>query len=430
MKRSLAILLVLLLCLGMAIPGIADEAAEESIKRNLIGDGSGVTLKLTFSGEEFSKDPLEEVLNDFFKETGISTEVLYVPSTGGWGGYFSKIQTMIASNDIPDMIRIAIEGFEVFREGGLLEPLNGYAEKYPEFAELVSDQHPNLAAPFTVDGQVYGYTFDWNNIVIHINTDVLEEVGLEFPAEDWTLDDFLEYAQKLTFTRDNGTQVYGFLIPNYYFGFSAWLFNAGGSILNDDWTKCMLDSEESIQLVQFFQDCVHKYKVAPQPPVSESTFMAGQVAMGSWGRWPLKGYKESNFDAVNIQYVPTIKTNQVIFGSGIFPVLMASEHKDEAYKLACWLSSADSQAKILEVSHIPSSITVMEEVVRPSTFPANSYLYADAADISRAVESPAEYNDIQATFDRYFSLVMANEMDAESAMRAATEEIDMILAGF
>ncbi len=428
MKRCLAVLLALILCLVGLTPALAEE--EQQIKRNLIGDGSGVTLKLTFSGEEFSKEPLEAVLTDFFKETGISTEIMYVPSTGGWGGYFSKIQTMVASGDVPDMIRIAIEGFRVFQEGGMLEPLNAYAEKYPEFAAMVSDQVPNLAAPFTIDNQVYGYTFDWNNVVVHFNKNIMAERGAEMPPEDWNREQFLELAQKLTFTRDDGTQVYGFMIPNYYFAFSAWLFNAGGSVLNDDWTKCTLDSPEAIELAQFFQDCVHKYKVAPQPPVSESTFMAGEVAMGCWGRWPLKGYKESGFDAVDIQYLPTGKTNQVIFGSGIFPILTASQHKDEAYKLACWLSGPDSQKRILEISHIPSSTTVLEEVVRPSTFPANSYIYADSGNISRAVESPAQYNEIQAVFDRYFQLIMANEMDAESAMKAATQEIDLVLQGF
>lgn len=427
MKRVLALILAALLCGMMGVPAMAEE---QQIKRNLIGDGSGVTLKMTFQGEEFSKEPLEAVLSDFFKETGISVELLYVPSEGGWAGYFGKIQTMIASGDVPDMIRIAIEGFRVFQEGGMLEPLNDYAQKYPDFAALVSDQHPNLAAPFTVDGQVYGYTFDWNNVVVHFNLDVLQERGLALPPAEWSRDDFLEYAKQLTFTRDDGTQVYGFMIPDYFFAFSAWLFNAGGSVLSEDWTKCTLDSPEAIELVQFFQDCVHTYKVAPQPPVKEASFMAGQVAMGCWGRWPLKAYKESGFDAVDIQYLPTIKTNQVIFGSGIFPVLTASSHKDEAYKLACWLSSPAAQAKILEISHIPSSQQVMDEVVRTATFPGNSAIYADSADISKAVESPAQYNEIQAAFDRYFKLVMANEMDAESAMKAATEEIDLILQGF
>lgn len=70
------------------------------------------------------------MLEDFYNETGISVEVIYVASTGGWGGFFSKIQTMIAGGDAPDVIRIAIEGFELFLDNGIIIPLNEYEEKY------------------------------------------------------------------------------------------------------------------------------------------------------------------------------------------------------------------------------------------------------------------------------------------------------------
>lgn len=70
------------------------------------------------------------MLEDFYNETGISVEVIYVASTGGWGGFFSKIQTMIAGGDAPDVIRIAIEGFELFLDNGIIVPLNEYEEKY------------------------------------------------------------------------------------------------------------------------------------------------------------------------------------------------------------------------------------------------------------------------------------------------------------
>ncbi len=408
--------------------GSSDVTEEGEIKRDLYGDGSGVTLKLTFSGEEFSKDPMGEVLNEFFKETGISTEVLYVPSQGGWAGYFSKIQTMVASGDVPDLIRIAIEGFRIFQEADMIVPFDDFLEKYPEKKAILYDQHPNLMEPFIVDDKVYGITFDWNNVVTHINTNILKECGLEMPPENWDLDTFLDYAKKMTFTREDGTQVYGYAIPNYYFAASAWFFNNGGSILNEDWTKCTLDSPEVIEVVKFWQDSIYVHEVAPQPPFDTGVaFQNDQVAMHFAGRWPLKGYKESEFDAIDIQYIPTMKTNQVIFGAGIFPVLKDSKHQEEAFLLACKLSSKEAQEKILEISHIPAHIDVLDEVLTKAEFPKNSILYKDSADKAKAVESPAQYGDIQSIFDRYLSMVLANEADPETAMKNAAEEINAIL---
>lgn len=423
--RLLSTLIVAVLLLIM--PGCR-KTSQEEIKRDLYGDGKGITLKLTFSGEEFAVEPMGEVLNEFFEETGISTEVLYVPSQGGWAGYFSKIQTMIASGDVPDIIRIAIEGFRMFQEADLLVPFNDFLEKYPEAKKIIEEQHPNIMAPFIVDGKIYGITFDWNNVVTHINTNILKERGLEMPPPDWTLDDFLEYAKRMTFAREDGTQVYGYAIPNYYFAASAWFFNNGGSVLNEDWTECTLDTPEVIEVVQFWHDSIYKYGVAPRPPFDAGVaFQNDQLGMHFAGRWPLKGYVESEFDAVDIQYLPTMKTNQVIFGAGIFPVLKASKHQEEAFRLAVKLSSKEAQMKILEVSHIPSHKEVLDEVISKATFPKNSIIYKESADRAKAVESPAQYGDIQTIFDRYLSMVLADEMDAETAMKKAAEEIDAVL---
>ena len=128
--------------------------------------------------------------------------------------------------------------------------------------------------------------------------------------------------------------------------------------------------------------------------------------------------------------MPTKATNQVISGIGIFPIAKASEKKDEAYKLAAWLSSADSQSRIMSYSAIPSSKKCMDEIVRTSDLPINSYIYADSADIAKSVQCPATYADLQLIFDRYVSLIFADEMDVQSALDACKEEMDMVLMGF
>lgn len=426
MKKLVSLLLALLMLLSCFAAFAEEEAATDV--RNLIGDGAN-TISIAFSGEEFNEENLFDVLQDFYDETGISVEVIYVASTGGWGGFFSKIQTMVAGGDTPDLIRIAIEGFEIFRSNNMIVPLNEYEEKYPEFAALVDDNHEKLTAPFTVDGQLYGYGFDWNNVVTHINLNILEEAGLEMPQAEWTIDEFLEYSKAMTFTREDGTKVYGTTVPNTYFTLNAWLFNWGASILNDEMTESTVNSPEAVEMFQFLHDLIYEYGVAPDPKVTGAEFITDQVGMQWGGRWLLGDYYGNDFYDVDIVYVPTKATNQVISGVGIFPISAASEKKDEAYKLAAWLSSADSQSRILATSHIPSSKTCLE-TVRESDFPANSYIYADSADIARSVECPKEYADLQEIFDRYVGLIYADEMEVQAALDACKEEMDLVLMGF
>lgn len=426
MKKLLSLVLVLTMLLTCCV-AFAEEATNET---NLIGDGAN-TISIAFDGESFNEEALFSVLQDFYEETGISVEVIYVASTGGWGGFFSKIQTMIAGGDAPDLIRIAIEGFQIFLQNDMIVPMNEYAEKYPEFAALVEDNHEKLVEPFTVDGQIYGYGFDWNNVVTHINTNMLAEAGLEIPDVEWTVDEYLEYARAMTGTREDGTKYYGTQVSTSWFELSAWLYNWGASILNDEMTESTINSPEAVEMFQFLHDLIYVEQVAPVPgSTSGNEFLTDQIAMYFAGRWTLGQYLENDFNSVAVVYVPTKATNQVISGIGIFPIAKASEKKDEAYKLAAWLSSADSQSRIMSYSAIPSSKKCMDEIVRTSDLPINSYIYADSADIAKSVQCPATYADLQLIFDRYVSLIFADEMDVQSALDACKEEMDMVLMGF
>lgn len=421
MKKFLALMLALLLVFSSSLFAVAEE---EETARRMIGDGKN-TLKIAFDGEAFPQEVLAEVAQRFYDETGISVELMFIPSSGGWSGFFNKLQTMIAGGDTPDVIRIAIEGFEVFRTNGLAEPLNEYIEKYPEYWELTTDNHEKLIEPLTVDGITYAIGFEWNNVVMHFNTDLLAEVGLELPDADWTYEDFLEYAKKLTFTREDGTQVWGYNCSRAYFETSAWLYNNGASILNDDMTECVINSPEAIETIQFLHDLMYVHKVAP---VDQGDFISGQVAMQNAGRWSFKSYNESDFKSVDLQYLPTNgKEPTVISGFGMWLVSSASEKKDEAFKLACFLSSKDSQRTIIDITGIPMSKEVMKEVCVDTDWPSNSRIFYDTADYARGVQSPATYNDIQVAFDRYMSLIWADEMPVEEALNAMKEEIDLIL---
>jgi ABC-type glycerol-3-phosphate transport system substrate-binding protein len=384
---------------------------------------------LAFNGVEFDQKALGIVLQEYVNETGNSVEVMYIPTTGGWGGYFNKLQTMIASGDIPDLIRIAIEGFLIFQSRGLIEPIDSYFSKYPEQREVLDGLHPRLLEPFRVKGELYGLTFDWNNIVAHINTNILKEAGLEMPPETWDLNTFLEYAKKMTYSRPDGTKVYGTSIPDYYFATSCWLFNNGASILNDDMTAAAVNSPESVEVFQFLQDLIYKHEVAPRPPINaEQLFMNDQIGMYYAGRWPLRSYKDSGFSAVDVQRLPTNKTPVAIFGSGIFPILKASKNKDAAFLLACKLSSAKAQDTILQIGAIPCNTAIMDRMVEINDFPKNTAIYREAADIARIVESPATYADVQAAFDRAMSKILANESSAKDALDVCAKEINDIIA--
>ncbi len=91
----------------------------------------------------------------------------------------------------------------------MFEPLDAYVAANPikDFDELPK----GMLEAMTIDGKLYGIPYRHATAGLHINTALLEERGLEVPT---TFEEVLEVARALTFTRDDGTKVYGLMLDD------------------------------------------------------------------------------------------------------------------------------------------------------------------------------------------------------------------------
>ncbi len=439
LKKILISILVLAVVLAFAgcggssgnRPDKDDKVSSENTDSN--NKNEPVTIKLAIMGEGQNKENTQKILDKFNQENpDIKAEVQYVPVTSGsgWNDFFTKIKTMVAGGNPPDLAFVAIEGIQMFVNLGLAVPLDEYFDKNPEqLKEAKDDIHPKLQAPFIVNGKTYALVCEWNNVVLHMNTKLLEDAGLELPPQDWDKDMFLDYCSKLTKT-EGGQKQYAVAVPAYYFGFSSWLFNNNASVLNEDMTKCTLNQPNSVEMFQFWQDMVNKYEYAamPEPGVDDiQRLVDGQIAMGSWGRWPTLTYINNDFKDAAVQYLPKFKSKNVIYGSGGFCVINGTKHPYEAMKTAVWTAGEYFVKNYYSAGSIPCRKSVAEEVIPKLGIPENHELYYKSADYAKPVESPPAYAEIANVFDRYLSAVLTNEMSAQEAMDKATEEIDNVL---
>ncbi|MFL5803340.1 MAG: ABC transporter substrate-binding protein [Roseiflexaceae bacterium] len=75
------------------------------------------------------------------------------------------------------------------------------------------DDYPAaLLTPYRQGGQLHGLPWGLNSRVLVYNKDLFEAAGLQPPAAGWTVDDFLNAAQRLTSGQGDNKQ-YGFVMP-------------------------------------------------------------------------------------------------------------------------------------------------------------------------------------------------------------------------
>ena len=410
-----------------------DEATTESSSdASTEKSGEGITLTLAMIGETTSKARLDELLQRYTDETGIKVDTIFI--SGGWGEYCTKIEAMVGGGDDLDCAILAIEGVSKFYEMGIAEPIDDWIEANPEEAQaLLDDTSPSFQKVFQNEGKTYAFPFSYNNVVTHFNLNRLAEAGLEVPGEDWDLDEFLKYCEALTVEKD-GVKEYAISVPyGQYFCAEAWLYNNGATYMNEDFTKSEINSPESVEIFQLWQDLIYKYGYAPIPEENVEAIgqlINGQTAMGTWGRWPTNNYLSEDFKDVSVQYLPSFSTNQQIGGvDGIF-TLTSSKHKDEAKALAAWISNKNFAGEYLSAGNIPASNSLAAEKIAELGIPQNYEIFYTGSntDIYKPVSAPPQFTECSDIVLTAISDICVNQADVQATLDKAAADMDAVLA--
>ncbi len=94
------------------------------------------------------------------------------------------------------------------RIADLLEPLNDLQANDP--IEDLDDIAPGMRGALTFDGKLYGIPFRHATSGLHWNQEIFAERGVAGPPQ--TMEELIEAAKALSFTRDDGTKVTGLTI--------------------------------------------------------------------------------------------------------------------------------------------------------------------------------------------------------------------------
>ena len=387
------------------------------------------TLTISDFGGEADKKIYADAHARFKKKYPNVTIVDNFTPVTTWSEYSNKITTQVAGGQSPDIINIAIEGARLLQSKGLLQPLDEFIANDPSAKELTDDVDPALIAPFKIDGKTWYIPHSWNNMIIYYNTKIFKDAGIDPPKPDWTWDDFLGIAKKLT-TGSGADQVFGFGIPNFNFGLQPWMLTNGTTQLTTGWVDSNLNDPKVVEAMTFVHDLVHVHKVSPavEGANNDQLFASGKIAMGGWGHWPIQGFIGNNFRDFDVQYWPKKASQTHVFGVGGWGVAKDSKNAALAWELIKELTSKETiQASAEAGVAIPARRSVAESAAFLK-FPANSKIYYDTLKDTKPVPSPANFNEVETIFMRHMGEIMSGSTTPEAGMKAAHEELAAAMA--
>ncbi|MGQ9555997.1 MAG: extracellular solute-binding protein, partial [Anaerolineae bacterium] len=273
--------------------------------------------------------------------------------------------------------------------------------------------------------------------ILGYNKDMFDAAGLDYPNEEWTFDDLLVAAQKLT-NADTGDWGY-FGLPsswNNLLYVGPW----GGAFVNDDETKCLVDAPETIEALQWWADLRLKHKVHPMPADQEvlaalgaQPFHTGKVAMTPlypWGAGEVKEYAKIQWD---VTHWPNGPVQRVSNGAGSgYSIGKDTKHPEEAWLYIRWFASKEGQKFLWGETgaSIPARQSAIDAFLKAPGMPEHAPLWVDAlkeySKLGRPISAPA--NEFHTIANRELDLIFLGEKSVEEAAKTICTDAAPLLA--
>jgi len=317
---------VLVLCLSLLVSTMV-------ITTTVVASEKKVTLHLFLHwGAEFLEER-QKVFDKRFEERHPNINVKY-ERVKSWPGREEFI-TMFAAGVSPDIVYVHCGGAQEYIRRGMLLDLTTFIERTEAFA--YDDIFEVAMKPFLdANNHVFGIPYDAGPVTLHYNTDIFQSGGVVPPVPEWTLEQFLTTARKLTRDEDGdgNADQWGLARTDYW---NSELLNApvlssfGGRLLNADETQTYIDSAESIAGLKWWIGLIHDYGVATPAPGGDK-FFDGRAAMGFWGSWLVYSHIFDRSLPIDVGYAPKGPggNSVTVAGSG-FAISTGSEHPDASW---------------------------------------------------------------------------------------------------
>ena len=203
---------------------------------------------------------------------------------GDWSILWTKLDAAYAAGNPPAVIAFHIQEVAPYANKGMLEPIG---DRLDNLGLDKEDFVPGTLEGGAYDGQQYAVPIDVHPVAMYYNVDMFEEAGLDPNKPPETLEELIEYAQKLT--KSDGSQ-WGLGLEQkndiQFYTFMSIFNQFDGKLVSEDYKKSLINDEPAREAIQFYLDMLNKYKVTPlDEEDARGDFRKKQVAIVFSGPW-------------------------------------------------------------------------------------------------------------------------------------------------
>jgi len=346
-----------------------------------------------------------------------------------------KLTTQIAGGTVPDTAYVDSSAIETFSSKGALLNLDGYIAGSKNID--LEDYVPGFLSTAQFKDSTFGLPFDGETTGLFYRTDMFEAANIDSPPATW--EEFQADAQKLT---DPAKKQYGFIqfAPEAEYYWEPFLWQAGGSLMNDDGDAVAFDNQQGQEAADFY---VGMRKFSPPDYYNSNSwdgrvaFATGKVAMYEAGAW-FGGEMLSSFPKIkddwDVAPMPKGPDGCATTIAGDTLVAFAQgKNSDASFMWLDYLSSKENMKSWTYGSKTTTLLPPRQSLLEdPDLGKYNPWLTGFAQQMECAVNenlTNPKWPQIADALNTELGKAIFGEQTAQEALQAAAQKGEDILAG-
>ena len=343
-------------------------------------DGDRVTLELATRADYLDARLEDRVLAPYFAvHPGV--RVVQQSAAMQQAPYRERLLMAMAAGSPPDVFQLDNSDLPALVNRGVVLDLAPY---FTRAGVDVACLDHTLLSIFRRGNAVYALPRGYTPLVVVYNKDVFDRAGIPYPADDWTWDDFLRIAKRLTRDTDGDGRVdqWGTYFDRRPFLWIPWVWAGGGDVLCPDGRRAggCLDAPVTIEAIRWYTGWMTRQGIAPRThnlltSVGDDfrLFTSGRVAMMTTGHFwvprllPSVAAGRLRLGFVGIPHRAGFHPATVLYASG-YAVPATAGRRKLAIELAAYLTDSLADAARGETGlELPALTTAAQALVARDT---------------------------------------------------------------
>ena len=247
-----------------------------------------VTLDFLAWGDP-ADEPAWTRLVQMYTERNPLVTINYTPIADPNANFYPKLQTSIAGGTPPDISSFQGWEWQTYADKDLLAPIDDYIKR-DNFGAIYPQDVKGVVDTTARNGKTYLVPMQVATMLMFYARKPFDDAKMAYPTDDWTYEEFMEMAQKLTNTGGD-QKMFGLESNGSWFRDIGFIRGTGKQEFDSliDPKKAQFNQPEIVDIVQkMAQDVVYESKVSPSPADKEggaNAFNTGNCAMKYEGPW-------------------------------------------------------------------------------------------------------------------------------------------------